>query len=441
MKTFNVTPSSKISGEIRAASDKSISHRAIMLSALCEEGTEIINPLLGEDIRATINAMRACGATIAESGSGALTVRGGDLAAPEGAIDCGNAGTLIRLLCGIAVGWDIPCKLAGDSSLMRRPMKRVTEPLQQMGAAIAAESGKPPITIAKRSERLSGILYSNTLASAQVKTALLFAGLRADSSTIVAEPTPSRDHSERMLQSFGANLRRSEDGRIVEISRSALRAPGSISVPADISSAIFFMVAAAISPGSDILLTEVGVNPSRTGGLDILLQMGADIDITNRRDFGNEPVADIRVRGGELHGIAVDPALVPSAIDDIPALLIAAAAARGETRITGAGELRHKESDRISAMIGGLRQLDISCEELDDGVIVSGKNGSKPPFSGGEIESEGDHRIAMAFTAASLRAKGQIIINDCANVATSFPNFVKLASASGMRVVEEDRDG
>lgn len=436
MKTFTITPSSGIAGELRVASDKSISHRAVMLAALCPGQTTLHDPLLGDDVLATMGAMRACGAEIGEEGGNTLHIGGGNLSAPENTIDCGNAGTLMRVFCGIAAGWDIPCKLVGDSSLMQRPMKRITQPLQEMGAAIRAEKGIPPIVIDKRRDALRGILYSNTLCSAQVKTALLFAGLGAQGSTVIAEPTLSRDHSERMLTLFGAHLRRSADGRVMELRPGKLVSPGSINIPADISSAIFFMVAAAISPGSEIQLSEVGINPSRIGGMELLMRMGADVDISNRRDLGNEPVADIVVRGGELHGINIGAADIPAAIDDIPALLVAAAAARGETRLSGAEELRHKESDRISAMANGLRALGVSCEETDDGMVVSGKGGSKPAFSSGEINAEDDHRIAMAFAMASLRAKGEITINKCDKVATSFPNFVKLANASGIRLVE-----
>lgn len=435
MKNFLLTPAVSVSGEIRVASDKSVSHRAVLLSALARGETVIRRPLLSEDVLATVTAVRACGAR-AGGGGAELHVEGGELTPPAAAINCGNSGTLMRLFAGIAAGWDIPCALTGDESLMARPMKRIVMPLQMMGAAIRAAKGVPPVEIGKRAGALQGILYSNTLGSAQVKTAILLAGLRAEDATVVAEPVPSRDHSERMLQAFGARLRRSEDGRICEIRAGELTSPGVIEVPADISSAIFFMVGAAMTPGSDILLLEVGINPSRIGALDILRRMGADIDIVNRRAMGGEPVADIRVRGGELHGVEVGAADIPSAVDDIPALLVAAATARGETRITGAGELRHKESDRLASMAAGLHALGVNCRELEDGIIVVGKNGGKPAFGGGEVQSFGDHRIAMAFAMASLRAKGEIRVVDTANVATSFPNFVRMACAAGLRIAE-----
>ncbi|MCH9705331.1 MAG: 3-phosphoshikimate 1-carboxyvinyltransferase [Proteobacteria bacterium] len=440
MKLFNITPGHDISGEIRVASDKSITHRALLLSALCTEPTEIISPLLSEDTYATINAVRACGIEITQEEGKELVVKGGVLSAPNGTIDCGNSGTLIRLFCGIAVGRNLSCKLVGDASLMQRPMKRITEPLQEMGAVINSEKGKPPIVLGERSEALRGIMHSNIVNSAQVKTSLLLAGLYAEGNTIIAEPIPSRDHGELMLIEFGAKLSRSKDGRIVQINSGELTSPGNIAVPADISSAVFFIVAAAIAPAGEITLKEVGINSSRTGALDILLQMGADIDILNRRTMGNEPVADICVRSSQLHGIKIGAEMIPSAIDDIPALLIAAAAARGETHITGAGELRHKESDRISSMVTGLQELGINCTELPDGVIVQGKNSGKPIFNSGTVNSEGDHRIAMAFAMASVRAKGNITISDTANVNTSFPNFTKLSNSVGIRIVEESDD-
>lgn len=441
---FHLTPVPVLRGEIRVPSDKSISHRALLFSALASGSTRIENPLLGDDVIATMNALRACGISISEDGS-ALTVHGAPLAAPPAPIDCGNSGTLMRLFCGAAAAANIPCTLVGDESLMQRPMNRVAAPLAQMGAAISAGvKGCPPIELARASAPLKGILYSNTLNSAQVKSAILLAGLAAQGATVVADSISSRDHSERLFALFGAAIRRSEDGHLTEITPGKLISPGSIAVPADISSAIFFIIAAAISADSDLLLTEVGINPTRMGGINILLQMGADIDIINRRKLGREPVADIRVRGSALHGIDITPQMVPAAIDDLPALMIAAAAACGESRLSGAAELRHKESDRISAMTDGLKALGIGCEETPDGILISGKrngkNGDtkKPVFSGGEVDSRGDHRIAMAFAGASLRAKNPLTISNCANVATSFPNFVKAAGAIGMRIVVQE---
>ena len=439
MTKFIVAPSNTLTGEIRVASDKSISHRAVLLSSLVAGETVIRQVLSGDDVLSTIAALRACGVDIAEEEKDTLRISAsGELTPPSDDINCGNSGTLMRLFCGVAAGWRLSCRLVGDESLGQRPMRRVAKPLADMGADIeVANKGTPPIIIRPTEATLHGILYSNQLSSAQVKSAILLAGLRADGSTIVAESVPSRDHTERMLEIFGAKLRRSEDGRIVEVmGGSELRSPGELIVPADISSAMFFLVAAAISLKSDVLLTEVGMNPTRTGGLELLLRMGADIDIQNRRNIGAEPVADIRVRGGELHGTDITAEMVPSAIDDLPALLIAAATARGATRLSGAEELRHKESDRLSAMVNGLKALGVKCEEHKDGVIVTG-NTDKRVFSGGEVDSVGDHRIAMSFCMASVRAKDEIIIDDCDNVRTSFPNFVKMANTTGVRVVEE----
>ena len=442
MKKFIVSPGRELSGELRVASDKSISHRAVMLSALAVGETEIINPLGGDDVRRTVAVLRACGVEINDDDFTRLRVSAnGELTPPAGGeLDCGNSGTLMRLFCGIAVGWDVPCTLVGDASLMSRPMARISKPLARMGASLqTAEKGRPPLVVEKRKGELQGILHSNSLSSAQVKSALLLAGLRAKGSLVVAEPIVSRDHTERLLELFGVPMRRSDDGRVVEIvGEHAPTTPGRIDIPADISSAFFFAAAAAITPNSDITLLEVGINPTRSGSLELLMRMGADVDIMNRREMGNELVADVRVRGGELHGIEIGGDMVPSAVDDFPALFIAAAAARGTTRLTGAVELRRKESDRLSAMAIGLKTLDVECEEQSDGIVITGKNGGKPAFSGGEINSQGDHRIAMAFAMASLRAKSDIIINDTDNVRTSFPNFVKIAAAAGMRIVEEE---
>lgn len=438
MKKFIAAPTQKISGELRVPSDKSISHRAILLSSIATGETTVTNPLTAEDVRATAAAMRACGVDI--RGDNPLVIcPPAKLSAPDGDIDCGNSGTLMRLFCGVAAGAGLSCRLRGDESLMRRPMQRVAAPLRAMGATIdTAAKGTPPVQISAGG-RLRGILHSNRTASAQVKSALLLAGLCADGATVVAEPVASRDHTERMLELFGAPMRRSEDGRMTEISGGAkLRSPGQIAVPADISSAAFFLVGAAMTPGSDIILSEVGLNPTRAGIVELLLRMGADIDIENQRTLAAEQVADIHVRGGELHGIDIGADMVPSAIDDFPALFIAAATARGTTTLSGAGELRHKESDRLSAMVDGLKALRVTCEERPDGIVITGKNGGKPAFAGGEVDAAGDHRVAMAFCMASLRAKGDIVINDCENVRTSFPNFVKLANAVGIRVVEED---
>ena len=443
MKKLIVNPAAEINGEVRVASDKSISHRALLLSSLCEEPTRIKDLLRGEDILSTVGVLRACGVRVEEADDGVWEVIPGDgLRSPSEVLDCGNSGTLMRLFSGIAVGRNLSCELVGDSSLMRRPMERICAPLGAMGGEIkAATKKRPPLVIGKRERSLKGILYNNRLASGQVKGALLLAGLHAKGGTVVAEPFLSRNHTELMLQSFGASLRGSEDGQVVEIvGGGRLTSPGEISVPADFSSAMFFLVAAAISPGSRLVLNSVVNNPSRTGGLHLLMRMGADIDIVNLRQLGDEPVADVVIRGGSLHGIEILPQDVPSAIDDLPALFVAAAAARGDTVLTGAAELRHKESDRLSTMVSGLKALGVSCKETEDGLVIKGANSGKPIFASGMIDTAGDHRIAMAFCMASTRAKGDIVINHSDNIRTSFPDFIKLANRVGMRVVEEEME-
>lgn len=447
MKRFIATPSHEVFGDLRVPSDKSMSHRAVLLAAMARGTTTIKNPLLSEDVLATIAAVRACGAEVSapqEQDGNNKTIRissGGTLTAPAGPIDCGNSGTLIRLFCGAAAGQNTACQLIGDESLSKRPMQRVATPLAQMGARITtAPDGTPPVTIAAGDSPLTGITFTNELASAQVKSALLLAGLYARGRTVISEPVQSRDHTERMLPLFGGEL--SATPQQVEIAgEQTLTAADLVEIPADMSSAFFFLVAAAISPGSQLTLHEVGTNPTRSGGLELLMRMGADIDVENRRQLGGEEVADITVRGGYLHGIEITGESVPAAIDDFPALFVAAACARGQTTLSGAEELRTKESDRIAAMARGLSALGVHCAEKPDGLAVDG-SGSKgkpvPVFRGGEVDSFGDHRIAMALSVASLRAEGDIIVSNCDNVATSFPQFHKLANTVGIRLVCED---
>ncbi len=431
---FVVSPGGELRGEWRVPSDKSVSHRAVMLAALADGTSEISNILMSEDVRATINAVCACGVKVCEREDGRLTVDGGGLRAPAAEIDCGNSGTLMRLFCGVAAGWGVAATLIGDSSLMRRPMRRVAEPLAAMGADIrTAENGTPPVQIGGGA-KLRGTAHTIDIASAQVKSALLLAGLRAEGETSVAEPLPTRDHTERMLEVFGAPV--SLNDNIVSVCGGAALSPARFGVPADISSAAFLMVGAAIS-GGEMLLRETGINPTRIGVVELLRRMGARIEILNPRRMGAEPVADIRILGGELRGIDITAADVPFAIDEFPALLVAAAAAKGETTLSGAGELRHKESDRIGAMVAGLRTLGVECEETEDGLTMDGRGEREFVFDKGEVESRGDHRIAMAMAIAALRAKGDIIVRDCDNVATSFPGFSKQAIAAGLRLVEE----
>jgi len=347
---------------------------------------------------------------------------------PARPLDLGNSGTSMRLLAGLLAAQSFDVEMVGDASLSRRPMRRVAEPLRAMGAVIdTSPAGTPPLRI-RGGQRLKGLRYAMPVASAQVKSALLLAGLYADGDTCITEPAPTRDHTERMLTAFGYEVRRGGATVCVRGGGRLVAAP--IAIPADISSAAFFMVGAAIAPGSDIVLSEVGINPTRIGAVNILRAMGADVRLANERMLGGEPVADVRVRGGPLRGIEIPMEQVPLAIDEFPALFIAAACAAGRTVLRGAAELRVKESDRIRVMADGLQTLGIDAEPTDDGIVIIGSQG----FSGGEIDSHGDHRIAMAFAMAALRARGSIRIRDCANVATSFPGFVGLARQSGLAI-------
>jgi 3-phosphoshikimate 1-carboxyvinyltransferase len=347
---------------------------------------------------------------------------------PEAVLDMGNSGTAMRLLTGIMTGQKFRSTLVGDASLSTRPMRRITRPLEQMGATIMTEndSGTPPLSILG-GQPLTGIHYDLPMASAQVKSAILLAGLYADGETSVTEPAVTRDHTERMLRGFGYNV-------VTEGNRISLQGGGEltacdIDVPADISSAAFFMVGASIAVGSDVILEHVGVNPTRTGVIDILKLMGADITLFNEKEVGGEPVADIRVRAAVLKGIQIPEELVPLAIDEFPALFVAACFAEGQTVLTGAEELRVKESDRIQVMADGLLACGADVTPTADGIIINGGY-----LSTGEIDSHGDHRIAMAFTMAGLCAEGNITIHDCENVDTSFPNFIQIASNVGVKV-------
>ena len=435
---FVVSPGGELNGELRAASDKSMSHRAVLLASLANGASEISRVLASEDVRATIAAARLCGAEVREEPerAGRLVVNGrGTLKNSAAEIYCGNSGTLMRLFAGIAAGWGLTVRLEGDSSLASRPMSRVAEPLSRMGANIkTAPDGTPPVDITGGG-RLRGTAHVMEIASAQVKSALLLAGLRAEGETSVSEPLATRDHTERMLEAFDVRVRR--ENLTASVSGGAVLSPARFSVPADISSAAFFMVGAAIS-GGEIVLKETGVNPTRTGAVELLRRMGARIEVLNACQMGAEPAADILVSGGELRGIEISAADVPSAIDEFPALFIAAAAAKGETVLTGAAELRTKESDRIAAMAAGLRKLGAECEETEDGIIIEGAGEKGAVFSGGEVDSRGDHRVAMAFAMAGLRAKSEITVLDCGNVATSFPDFVRRATAAGLRIVREN---
>lgn len=415
---------------LRVPGDKSISHRAIMLGAIGDGVTRIEGFLEGEDALATMNCFRAMGVSIEGPQQGRVTVHGvgmDGLRQPGGVLDCGNSGTSMRLMSGLLAGQGFEVELSGDASLRQRPMKRVAAPLALMGARIeTAEQGRPPLRIMP-ADALAAIDYAMPVASAQVKSAVLLAGLYARGRTCVTEPAPTRDHTERMLRAFGYPVERS--GPSVCLEGKCRLTATDIDVPADISSAAFFLVGASIAPGSDLVLSHVGVNPTRTGVIDILRLMGADITFLAQREIGGEPVADLRVRYAPLHGIRIPEALVPLAIDEFPALFIAAANACGETLLTGAEELRVKESDRIAVMAEGLQRLGAVAEPLRDGIRIAGGE-----LGGGEVESHTDHRIAMSFAVAALAARGPIRVRDCANVATSFPGFVELARRAGLGI-------
>ncbi|MDO7926529.1 bifunctional prephenate dehydrogenase/3-phosphoshikimate 1-carboxyvinyltransferase [Pseudomonas sp. KFB-139] len=432
---FVASPGGRVSGNVRVPGDKSISHRSIMLGSLAEGTTEVEGFLEGEDALATLQAFRDMGVVIEGPHHGRVTIHGvgmRGLKAAPGPIYLGNSGTSMRLLSGLLAAQDFDSTLTGDASLSRRPMSRVVDPLREMGAVIeTAADGRPPLTI-HGAGKLSGQAYTTPMASAQVKSCLLLAGLYAHGETVVSEPALTRDHTERMLRGFGYPL--SVGGNKVSVESGHKLVATRIEVPADISSAAFFMVAASITEGSELLLEHVGVNPTRSGVIDILRLMGGDITLENPREVGGEPVADLRVRSASLKGIDIPEALVPLAIDEFPVLFIAAACAQGRTVLCGAQELRVKESDRIQAMADGLLALGIKVEPTPDGIIIEGGS-----MGGAEIDAHGDHRIAMAFSVASLRASAPIRIHDCANVATSFPNFLALCAQVGMRVAQEDQ--
>jgi len=432
--TFTVQPGGRLTGRIRVPGDKSISHRSIMLGALAEGTTEVTGFLEGEDSLATLRAFRAMGVAIEGPEDGAVRVHGvglHGLKAPGEPLDLGNSGTSMRLMAGLLAGQAFDSVLTGDASLSRRPMGRVTEPLAAMGARIdPAEGGTAPLHIHGGSA-LAGIDYELPVASAQIKSCLLLAGLYASGRTCVTEPAPTRDHTERMLAGLGYTVERR--GASVCLAGGGRLQAARIDIPADISSAAFFLVGASIAPGSDLTLEHVGMNPTRIGVINILRQMGADITLSDEREVGGEPVADLRVRTAALRGIRIPEAQVPLAIDEFPALFVAAALAEGETVLTGARELRVKESDRIQVMADGLRALGADATPTEDGMIIRGA-GPGGALRGGRVDSHGDHRIAMALAVAALRAGGEVVIDDCANVNTSFPGFGALARGAGLAV-------
>ena len=423
-------------GGIRVPGDKSISHRSIMLGAIAEGQTHVSGFLEGEDALATLNSFKAMGVNIEGPTSGEVLIHGvgmHGLVATKEPLYLGNSGTSIRLLSGLLSGQDFDTTLTGDDSLSMRPMGRVVDPLSLMGADISSENGLPPLHI-KGCCSLKGIKYNLPMASAQVKSAILLAGLYAKGKTSITEPAPTRDHTERMLSGFGYKVEKNNSE--ISIYGGGKLFSCSIDIPADISSAAFFIVAASIVPSSDIMLHHVGINPTRTGVIDILKLMGADIDICNLKHVGGEPVADIKVRYAELIGIEIPVNLVPLAIDEFPVILVAASFANGRTILSGAEELRVKESDRIQAMVDGLTSIGIRIQGTPDGAIVDGGL-IKSESNTIELNSFHDHRIAMAFAVAGLKVESNLVIHDCENVSTSFPNFIDLARSIGFSIRKE----
>ncbi|MBI5098632.1 MAG: 3-phosphoshikimate 1-carboxyvinyltransferase [Nitrospirae bacterium] len=439
MSQISIKNTGSLRGELIPPPDKSISHRAIILSSLAEGKSIIRNFLYAEDPLSTIGAFKQMGVEIAISHQPSAVSRGErplaltedrnpeteitihgkgltGLKEPKGAIDCGNSGTTMRLLCGVLSGQPFSATLKGDASLTRRPMKRVIEPLTQMGAIIKSENSCPPLNIT--GGKLKPISFSSPVASAQVKSAILLAGLYCDGVTTVSEPEKSRDHTERMLRAAGVDL--SIKGLTVSVQGRAALKPFDIIVPNDFSSAAFFIVAGIIVPGSELLIKNTGINPTRTGLLKILQSMGANIKLEHKREVSGEPVADIHVKHSGLSGIDIAGDMVPKTIDEFPILCVAASLAQGKTKITGAKELRVKESDRITAIAAELRKMGVNVEELEDGLIIEGQEKLRPAL----IQSYGDHRIAMSMAIAALMTDGETTISDTDCINTSFPGFM-----------------
>ena len=439
MRDFCARPTSRVSGTLSVPGDKSISHRSLMVSGLAEGVSEVTGFLASDDCLATLHAMRALGVRIEQLAPTEVRIHGSGLhglKAASQALDMGNAGTAMRLFTGLLAAQEFSSTLIGDASLMKRPMERVAKPLREMGADVRTHHGTPPVAI-NGGRNLHGIDYVMPVASAQVKSAILLAGLYADGATTVTTPAICRDHSEHMLQSCGVRV--TTTGLRTTLHPPERLLSQRLNVPGDFSSAAFFIVAGLLGGAHEgLLIRNVGLNPTRTGLLDILRRMGADIEVRNVRESGAEPVADLLVRASLLTGVEVPAAMVPLAIDEIPLLFIAAACARGVTVITGAEELRVKESDRIAAMSAGLRTLGVVHEMLPDGMRIEGR-AEDWAFGGGEIDSHGDHRVAMSFSIASLRAAKPLLIRDVANVATSFPGFIDQARAVGLDITESHR--
>jgi len=433
---FRVTPSRLHDATITVPGDKSISHRALMLGSIAEGRTDVSGFLSGDDCLATAAAMRAFGVTIEQPDATSLLIEGvghDGLQAPDQDIDLGNSGTAMRLMAGLLAGQRFSCTLTGDASLTGRPMGRIITPLTLMGAAIESDcDGTPPLQLSGGLE-LHAIDYDLPIASAQVKSAVILAGLYAKGRTSVTEPAVTRDHTERMLASMGADIA-VQSGTVSIAGGQDLRGCA-VEVPGDLSSATFIILSALLSQDADILIKNVGINPTRTGVIDILKGMGADLELENCRSLGQEPVADLRVRASQLQGGPVDPALVSLAIDEFPALFVAAAAAKGKTTFSGLEELRVKESDRISAMADGLRRLGIQIEETPDGAVVHGGR-----FMGGDVDSYHDHRVAMSLAIAGTIADGEVLVRGVDNVDTSFPGFKDLMTSLGAHITADDGD-
>ncbi|MBM5811226.1 MAG: 3-phosphoshikimate 1-carboxyvinyltransferase [Gammaproteobacteria bacterium] len=433
-RAFVARPGGRVAGAIRVPGDKSISHRAVMLAGIAAGRSEIRGFLPGADCLATLAAMQAMGVRAERVAADHLLVDGAGsagLLAPAGPLDLGNSGTAMRLLAGLLAWQTFDTVLVGDASLLRRPMERVAAPLRRMGASITTTAGRPPLRL-RGTPGLRGCTHRLEVPSAQVKSALLLAGLGAAGRTEVHEPAPTRDHTELMLEAFGVPVERGE--RSVAIRGPAALRACAIDVPGDFSSAAFFIVAGIVAGAGPLRIRDVGINPRRTGLLAILERMGADIRVLAPRQSGGEPVADLEVHPGVLHGIEVPGELVAAAIDEFPVLFAAAALAEGETVVTGAAELRVKESDRIAVMAEGLQALGVRVAVLPDGLRVTGG-----AVHGGCVDSHGDHRVAMAFAVLAARAAAAVEIRDVANVQTSFPGFVATARQAGLAVEDSGR--
>ena len=432
MRPRRFLPGAPLRGTIRVPGDKSISHRSIMLGALAVGETRVTGLLEGEDVLATAAAMRAMGAEVERTGSGEWRVHGvgvGALLQPGQALDMGNSGTSTRLLMGLIASHGITASFIGDASLSKRPMGRVIEPLSRMGADFTASPGGTLPLMLRGACPAVPIEYRLPVASAQVKSAVLLAGLNTPGVTTVIEPIPTRDHSERMLRGFGAELTvdvESDGTRVIRIRGEADLKPQVIEVPGDPSSAAFFMVAALVVPGSDLVIENVGLNPTRAGLVEVLRAMGGSIEELNAREVGGEPVADLRVRHSQLKGIAVDPALAPSMIDEFPVLFVAAALAEGTTVTTGLDELRVKESDRLSVMAQALSAAGVRLSEQEDGLTIEGTGGDPLPGTASAIATHLDHRIAMSMAVAGLASRAGVEVDDTRPIATSFPQFEAL---------------